>query len=378
MRIGLVCPYHLARPGGVLDHITRLQRELRARGHYVKIITPLPRDYDDEVPERFITLGTSMNTTAFAGTAWQMSFTVDNEAIDEVFEHEAFDVLHYHEPWIPMWSRQLLARSKAPTVGTMHGRFYDTVTAKTVMPFVNTYIKPIIKYIDILTAVSEAPVEYFESVSHRPVIIVPNGIDLGKFQNHKSPTQSKKSDKKTIFYVGRLENRKGVKYLLQAYNELAKRRDDVQLVIAGSGVDEKKLKNYAQSLEAPRVNFVGYVSEEEKIRLFHEADLFCSPAHYGESFGIVLLEAMASGLPLVAGDNIGYSSTMQGTGAISLVNSKDTVDFARRLELLTFDERLRAVWREWAAEYVQQFDFPKIVDQYFAVYEQAIKKHESR
>lgn len=378
MRIGLVCPYHLARPGGVLDHVKRLHYELTKRGHYVKIITPLPRDFEEEVPPEFITLGTSMNTTAFAGTAWQMSFSVDNSAIDEVFEREKFDVLHFHEPWIPMWGRQLLARAQTATIGTMHGRFYDTMTAKTVMPFVNTYIKPIVKYIDVFTAVSEAPIEYFETISHRPVIIVPNGIDLAKFKNYKTTAKAKKSDMKTIFYVGRLENRKGVKYLLRAFNELAARRDDVRLVIAGTGVDDKKLKHLVEDEKIPRVEFLGYVSEEDKIRWLHEADLFCSPAIYGESFGIVLLEAMASSLPIVAGDNIGYSSTMKETGAISLVNPKDTVDFARRLELMTFDERLRAVWREWADEYVRQFDFPEIVDQYVSVYDQAIKHHAHR
>jgi len=350
------------------------------RGHYVKIITPLPRDYDGSIPDEFITLGTSMNTTAFAGTAWQMSFSVDSDAVDEVFKREKFDVLHFHEPWIPMWSRQLLARANAPTVGTMHGRFYDTMTAKTVAPFVNTYIKPIIKYIEVFTAVSQASVaggisnDYFKG----KVTIVPNGIDVDKFKP-KSPSLKDTKGPKTILYVGRLEDRKGVKYLIRAYAELAKKRNDIQLVIAGAGGEEKKLKQYVKDESIPRVKFDSrYISEEEKINYFHQADVFCSAAPYGEAFGIVLLEAMAAECPIVAGDNAGYSSVMVDTGALSLVNPKDTVDFARRLEIFLFEDAVRDLWNKWAKDYIKKFTFPIIADQYEKVYKEAIEIHAKR
>lgn len=378
MRIGIVCPYHLARPGGVLDHVRELRNELVKRGHYVKIITPLPRDFEGLVPDEFITLGTSRNTTAFAGTAWQWSFSVDNDAIDEVFKREKFDVLHFHEPWLPVWSRLLLMRTKVPVVGTMHGRFYDTMTAKTVMPFVNTYIKPIIKYIQVLTAVSPASIEGFNSISKRKVTIVPNGIDINKFKP-KPGSAKPKSEIKTILYVGRLEDRKGVKYLIRAYGLLAKRRDDVQLVIAGAGGDERRLKDLVAYESIPRVKFDSrYISEDEKIKYFHEADVFCSASPYGEAFGIVLLEAMAAGCPIVAGDNAGYSSTMTGTGALSLVNPKDTVDFARRLEIFIFEDSIRELWRKWAKNYIPRFTFANIADEYEKVYKEAIEGHGKR
>ncbi len=378
MRIALVCPYHLGRPGGVLDHVKELRAELIKRGHYVKIITPMPRDFGGPVPEEFITLGTSMNTTAFAGTAWQWSFSVDNDAIDEVFASQKFDVLHFHEPWIPVWSRQLLKRAKVATVGTMHGRFYDTMTAKSVKPFVTTYIKPIIKYIEVFTAVSTASIEHFNGISNRGVTIIPNGIDVDKFRP-KSDAPKAKHDTKTILYVGRLEDRKGVKYLIKAYAELIKKRSDIQLIIAGAGGDEKKLKQLVADESIPRVKFDSrYISEEEKINYLQEADVFCSASPYGEAFGIVLLEAMAAGCPIVAGDNAGYSSTMTGTGALSLVNPRDTVDFARRLEIFLFEDTVRNLWRNWAKNYIQQFTFPKIADQYEKIYKQAIENHAKR
>jgi phosphatidylinositol alpha-mannosyltransferase len=107
----------------------------------------------------------------------------------------------------------------------------------------------------------------------------------------------------------------------------------------------------------------------------HRADVFCSPARYGESFGIVLLEAMAAGVPTIAGDNVGYISTMKETGAISLVNPQDTIDFARRLDLMLFNEDLRKLWMRWAKNYVKQYNYPIVVDKYEKVYEKALKKH---
>jgi phosphatidylinositol alpha-mannosyltransferase len=332
MRIALICPYHMWRGGGVKEHVVALYEEYVKQGHYVRIITPLPSDYDGEVELPVITLGVSRTTTAFAGTAWQWSVTVDTEAIDDVFEREKFDVLHFHEPWIPVWSRQLVARSQSVNIATMHGRWMDTMTAKTMNTVVTPYTKPMIKHFQAFTAVSDAAAEYFKTLSNKKVQIVPNGIDINKFA--KAPTSAVKHQSiKTILYVGRLENRKGVKYLLRAFHDLSEKHADVQLLIAGTGVDEQKLRDYVKDNDIPRVTFLGYISEEDKIHHLHRADLFCSPAYYGESFGIVLLEAMAAGLPLVAGDNVGYQAVMSGRGALSLVNPQDTVDFARRLAI---------------------------------------------
>ncbi|OGL24867.1 hypothetical protein A2884_00955 [Candidatus Saccharibacteria bacterium RIFCSPHIGHO2_01_FULL_48_12] len=379
MRIGLVCPYHMFRGGGVQEHVMALRDEYVLRGHYVRILTPQPRDYDGEIPEDVITIGGSVNTKAFAGTSWQWSVSVDTDAIDTVLNSEKFDVLHFHEPWIPVWSRQLVLRSQSANVATMHGRFLDTMTAKTITTAITPYTKPMINMFDAFTAVSEAANEYFRTLSHRHVTIVPNGIDLTRY--HHGPKANPKSSaksKKTIFYVGRLENRKGVKYLLDAYYLLTQRRNDVELLIAGTGPDEKKLKQYASNNDVPNVKFTGFISDDEKINLYRSSDLYCSPARYGESFGIVLLEAMASGCPVVAGDNLGYQSVMKDTGAISLVNPQDASDFSRRLEIMLYDEAIRKVWLDWAERYVKQFDYRYIADKYLKVYEQAVSRHHAK
>lgn len=377
MRIALICPYHMFRAGGVQECVLALQAEYEKQGHYAKILTPLPRDYKGKIPSSIITVGVSLNTKAFAGTAWQWSVSVDTDAIDEVFEREKFDVLHFHEPWIPVWGRQLVLRSKAAHVATMHSRFLDTMTAKTITTVVTPYTKPMIKHFDLFTAVSEPATEYFRTLSTRPVTIVPNAIDIDKYRD--APKSAIRDSKmKSILYIGRLENRKGLKYLLRAFAILAANRSDVQLLIAGSGADEAKLRQFVKDNDIPRVTFLGFISDKDKIHHLHRADVFCSPAHYGESFGIVLLEAMAAGCPIVAGDNVGYQSVMQGTGALSLVNPQDTVDFARRLELMVFDEGLRQLWLKWAEPYVTKFNYSDISRQYQQVYKEAIEHHEKR
>jgi len=143
-------------------------------------------------------------------------------------------------------------------------------------------------------------------------------------------------------------------------------------LLAGDGVDREKLEAEVEELGLQHVEFLGYVDEATKKELLHTSDLFCSPAIFGESFGIVLLEAMASGLVTVAGDNPGYSSVMQGLGKLSLINPKDSSLFAHRLQLLLLDEDLRALWQKWAKDYVRQFDYPKVVNRYEAVYETAL------
>jgi phosphatidylinositol alpha-mannosyltransferase len=156
---------------------------------------------------------------------------------------------------------------------------------------------------------------------------------------------------------------------------LTQEQSDVSLVIAGDGPDREKMEQMVEELELPNVTFMGYVDDKTKLDLLASADLFCAPAIYGESFGIVLLEAMACGVVTVAGDNSGYSSVLKDTGAVSLVNPRHTVEFARRLQLLLEDEGIRKTWKKWAGSYVKQFSYSNIVDQYEDLYKVALTQH---
>lgn len=372
MKIGLVCPYNVALGGGVQEIVAAMREHLERRGHTAKIITAQPRDLSGIDTTGMIFLGSAIDLRWPNHTTAPLSSTISMEAIEQIVEAEKFDILHFHEPWVPVLSRQILSRSQSVNIATFHARVPETIMNRTLAKVVTPYLRTVLRDLHELTAVSEPAAEYVSSLTDRPITLIPNGIDLRRYS---FTPKAEIGSPKTILYVGRLEHRKGLKYLLRAYQLLAQDEEDVRLVIAGDGPDRPKLELYVEELGIPNVEFLGYVSNDAKLELLSMADLFCSPAIFGESFGIVLLETMASGLVAVAGDNPGYSSVMQGLGALSLVNPKDTVDFARRLKLLLTEPELRADWQNWARDYVKQFSYERIVDQYEQLYSKAMKEH---
>ncbi len=371
MKIGLFCPYDMFKGGGVQEYVTAIQHELLRRGHQAIIMTPQPRKYEGEQPEGMIFVGGSADFKSPLHTVVQVSMSANTDLLDEVFEREQFDVLHIHEPWIPIVSRQLLTRSNAVNVGTFHARLPDTRVSKTLEKVITPYTRSILKYIDVFTAVSGPASQYLRQLSDINPILIPNGVDLAKYK----PRPDAKLDNPTIFFVGRLEKRKGVKYLIKAFRLVRQTIPNAQLLIGGAGPDREKLEELVTEEQIGGVTFLGYLSDEQKISYLQSADVFCSPALYGESFGIVLLEALACGKPIVAGDNPGYSGVLRATGALGLVNPKETDDFARRLIVFLTDQDLQQLWSKWALEYVKQFDYRKIVDSYEQLYEQASKDH---
>ena len=375
MKIGLVCPYNIAKGGGVQEIVKAMRTELRARGHDVKIITPQPKEIGDTDTEGIIFVGAATDWHGPLHTTSQISASVDTEAIEQMLETEQFDILHFHEPWVPVLSRQILSRSKAVNIATFHAKIPETIMSRTVVKVVTPYLKSVLKYLDALTAVSESAAEYVSGLTDEPIKIIPNGIDLTEY--HTTTRKSTDTATKRILYIGRLERRKGVKHLLKAYELLVRNMSDVSLVIAGDGPDREKLELMVDELELPNVEFLGYITDSQKKQLLKDCDLFCSPALFGESFGIVLLEAMASGLVTVAGNNSGYAGVMQELGAVSLVNPHDDEEFARRLQLLLSEEKLRQLWCTWAKQYVKQFSYPTVVSQYEELYH-TVKNHHAK
>lgn len=371
MKIGLICPYNMFKGGGVQECVLAMQKELTDRGHEAHIITPRPRDFNSQHPRSMILVGTATDVKSPFHTTAQVSVSVEPDELDSMLANNNFDVLHFHEPWVPIVSRQILSRSSAANVATFHAKLPETVMSRTIEKVITPYTTSVLKNLHELVAVSEAAAEYVRTIDKRKPHIIPNGINLDKYilESPKKPNKNK-----TILYVGRLERRKGVKYLLKAFMALSKHDPKVQLVIAGDGPDRQKLELFASDNNISNVTFKGYISDEEKLDLLAKADVFCSPALFGESFGIVLLEAMARGCVIVAGDNPGYRSVLKDRGKLSLVNPKDTVEFARRLEVMLNDESLRELWLEWSKDYVKQFNYLSIVDQYEKLYAKAIQK----
>lgn len=373
MNIGLVCPYNIFKGGGVQEHVLALQAELIKRGHTAKIITPWPRSYLGDEPKDVIFMGASTDMKSPLMTTVQVSATGNRDRITEVLDKEQFDILNFHEPWVPIISRQILAKSNAVNIGTFHAKLPDTRVSKTIEKVITPYTRSILKSLHGITAVSEAAAEYVNQLTTRDIEFIPNGIDLNKYQ----PKPSSKFDTPTIFYIGRLEKRKGVKYLIKAFAQLQKSMPEAQLLIGGDGPERENLEEYVEDMEIENVGFLGFLSESEKLRLMQSSTVFCSPALYGESFGIVLLEAMACGTPIVAGNNPGYEGVLRERGALALVDPKHTDDFSRRLKLMLTDKGLQDGWNDWAKEYVKQFNYPNIVDLYEKVFEDYCAKRAS-
>lgn len=373
LKIGIVCPYDIFAGGGVQEQVLALNKIYNQSGMKSTIITPRPKGYaDDDRREDIIFLGRSRPFRSMH-TNSHVSASIDTDKIDQVLEENQFDILHFHEPWIPIMSRQVLTRSRSINFATFHAAVPDLIMAKTIEKVFTPYTKSILKYIDVMTAVSPAGATYARSLTHRNLVIIPNGIDLKRYQEQAVPALSH-STKKKIFYVGRLEKRKGVKYLVDAFADLRSKRSDVELIIAGAGPELDKLQDKVKEDKIPDVSFVGRVSDQEKIEYLKSSHIFCSPALYGESFGIVLLEAMASGTIVVAGDNSGYREVLNGDGRMSLVDPKQTTEFCRRLELLIDSDKLQKVWKDWARSEVTKYDFPVIARSYINLYKMAYEK----
>lgn len=368
MKIGIVCPYDMLRGGGVQLHVDLQAKELRKRGHEVFIITPRPRYYKGDPPEGTVFIGNSAKLNVPISTSLELGANLKPDSIDAFLAEYSFDLLHLHEPETPILGAQIIAKATCPIVATFHAFHPETPTARTIGALRAARAKTIFSRINTLTAVSDVAATFVRENTAMKVYIVPNALDLSTYKK-----QDKKKNTHRIVYVGRLEKRKGVSYLLQAFYELQDVISDAKLDIVGDGPGREKLEEFVRENAVKNVKFWGYVGEAKKRELMLRADLFCSPAIYGESFGIVLIEAMAMGIVTVAGDNPGYASVMKDTGMNSLVNPRDIPAFARRLQVMLQNEAIRKLWQEWAEDYVQQFDMAKVVDAYEKIYRQVAK-----
>lgn len=374
LKIGIVCPYDMFRGGGVQEFVKAMQTELDARGHTVIIITPKPRHYEGTIPENYKLIGTSARFNTPLHTLVDVTAGIDSDEVSEYLAEQQFDILHFQEPWVPDLGRQLLSRSKSLNIATFHAALPPTAMSRSIERVAVPYTRSALKYLDRLVAVSEPAAAYVKSQSTAPITMIPNGIDLSKYRKPKKRPVNKL---KQIFYVGRLEKRKGVRYLIEAVSFLQQWHPDVSLIIAGDGPLREQLVEYAkdQNVDA---TFLGFISEDKKVELLQHSDLFVAPAIHGESFGIVLLEAMACGIPIIAGDNPGYRSVLAGVGSVSLVNPRHSEDMARRMELMLFTPQLQKLWLNWSNDYVQQFDYKRIISRYEDLYLHSVSAHPLR
>ncbi len=370
LKIAIFTPYNIFKSGGVQEHVNNQAKILRDRGHSVTILTPRPRRKlvkDEPRGVRF--LGISARIKAPHATSADVSATVDNEAIDRALADD-YDIVHVHEPLVPIAARQLLtaAEGRALRVGTFHAALPGNRLGKSLISTYKTYARSVMPHLDSLTAVSPAAVGYIKKYADADINYIPNGINLKTYK-----PQHLERDPNMILFIGRLEKRKGARQLLEAFSVLKQRKPEAKLVIVGDGPLRKSLRQMVETYGLQDVEFLGFIEDEQKIKLLSTCGVYTSPALYGESFGIVLVEAMAMGAPTVAHHNDGYSWVLKETGRISLVDCQNPSEYANRLQLMMEDPALRKVWQAWAKKYVKQFDYKRIVDSYEKVYAEGLQ-----
>lgn len=368
MKVGLVSFHSFQNPGGVKNHIMGLARELQKRGVQVKIIVPR-RSRSENYGKDVLLLGTSF-PMPFNESQGDFVINFNPFAIRRVLNKEKFDILHLHNFGFPS-AFEILVSSKATNILTFHANLEKSQLLKTFPSFLSIFRKIVNWKVHGVIGVSPLTMELFKTFP-RPKRVIPNGLDLESFQG-KPPMVQFADGKLNILFVGRMEKRKGLPYLLKAYEILQKKHPNLRLLIVGEGELREECEQFAQRHKLREVHFLGELQDSDLRRAYKSADIFCSPALHGESFGIVLLEAMASKLPIVAFANKGYAQFFRGKkGANFLVPPKDVAGLSQKLELFIQNESLRKEMGEWGFQEVQQYSWKSVADQILKFYEEVL------
>lgn len=376
MKIGLISFHSFLQPGGVKRHILGLHQEFKKRGIQSKIIAPR-RSPLENYGKEVILLGTSF-PWGVTGTQGDFCINFNPFAIKKVLDEEKFDVLHFHNCGFPS-TLQILEWSKALNILTFHANLEKSTFVKSFPGFLYIFNKLVQWKIDGVIGVAPLNLKTFKYYKG-PKTVIPNGIDLAEFDLEVPKIKKYLDGKINILFLGRIEERKGLIYLLRALKILNKKHNNLRLIIVGEGPLKGKCQKWVKKNKLENVVFEKEVNQKEIPSYYKTADIYCSPAIYGESFGIVLIEAMAVGTPVVAFANEGYAGVLKNTkGGEFLARPKDYRTLAKKLEILINNPELRKEMGKWGIKEAQKYSWPKIVDQVLAFYdlcrENKIKRH---
>lgn len=372
MKIGIVTQSYYPVLGGVTEHVWHLGRELQRRGHEVVVITGQARTPDDR-GLRVIRLGRQV---PLSGSGANIHVTVGwklGRALQRIEAAERFDLVHIQSPVDPGLPLIASLTMRSPKVGTHHS-FRDRHTlADTAFRAFRRVFDRAVNNVKVHIAVSPSAAElirrYYPSL---PVDVIPNGIDTSRFSTAVDAIAKYRDGVFTILFVGRMDPRKGAKYLFAALPYLEAKLERYRILVVGSGWMKRYYHAHIPMNLQHRVEFAGFASPAELPHYYRSADVYCSPATGNESFGIVLLEAMSSGLPVVASDISGYRHVMQPGRQGLFIRPRDPQDLARAIVELSADPDRRTAMGRAGRERAQEYDWKTVTTKIFAVYQRVL------
>ncbi len=361
MRIGMVCPYSFDVHGGVQAHVLQLAEAMRERGHDVSVLAPSSPHV--ALPD-YVASGGKAVPIRYNGSVARLRFgPATHRLVKKWIAAGDFDVLHLHEPNAPSLSMLALRIAEGPIVATFHTSTTKSLALGVFAGLLRPWHEKIVGRI----AVSDLARRWQMEALGSDAVQIPNGVDVDSFAS-AAPLPGYPRVGKTVLFLGRFdEPRKGMAVLLEALPAVVARFPDVQILIVGRG-DEDELREDAGGL-ARHLRFLGQVDDAEKAAALRSADVYCAPNTGGESFGIVLVEAMAAGAAVVASDLDAFRRVLVGGKAGRLVPLEDPAALAEALIDVLSDDTLRARYVQAATAAVRRYDWSVVADEIMRVYE---------
>ena len=368
MRVALVCPYDLGVPGGVQSHVLQLAAALRTGGDEVVVFGP---GTPGEVPEGVVPVGRGRRVRFNASVAPIAVSPLSARRVVELIRRFRPDVVHVHEPVVPFVSLAATLRCPPPVVGTFHawsdsGRVYR---------FARPIVRRAVTRLAARIAVSGPAIAYHAAALGLPAGSfreLPNGVEVERFASASPLDELTADGAPLLLFVGRLEPRKGVEQLVRAFTLLSARRPSVKLLVAGDGPERDRAQRLLPGKVRSRVVFLGRVDHDELPRFYASADVFVAPSLGGESFGVVLLEAMAAGVPIVASDIPGYRAVLHDGVEGRFTAPGDVSDLAAALDVLLDNPALRAAMGREGRHTASSYDWSVVAARVRDVYAHAV------
>ncbi|MEO7754849.1 MAG: glycosyltransferase family 4 protein [Terracoccus sp.] len=368
MKVGIVCPYSFDVPGGVQFHVRDLAEHLISHGHEVSVLAPA--DSETELPDYVVSAGRA-TAVRYNGSVARLNFgPVTASKVGRWLDAGAFDVLHLHEPVTPSVSVIALSACEGPIVATFHTSMIRSRTMQTAYPILRSNLEKI----DARIAVSEDARRTVTTHVGGDAIVIPNGVYVDRFASApRNPAWTGTRSRPTIAFLGRMgEPRKGLPVLAAALPEVLARVPGLRVLLAGPG-DVREITAGLPPEVARACEFLGPVSDEDKASLLASVDVYVAPNTGGESFGIILIEAMSAGACVLASDLAAFSRVLDGGTAGAMFRNEEPADLAAVLLELVADPARRAALAAAGSQRARLFDWSVVAARIIAVYETVIE-----